>query len=101
MGLFLGMVFTWLVILLGIGLAVVGIRALLRRQGPWRWTAVPSLLLVIGVVLNIVLDVRADPTSHNLWPFEVLAAIIVGIGILGILELLRMGLTWGSRGGNA
>jgi hypothetical protein len=101
MDIFLGMGFAWFVIFLGVGLAVFGIRAFLRRRGAWRWTVVPPLLLVAGVVLKVAVDVRIDPTSHNLWPFEVLAAVIAAIGMLGILELLRLGVTWRSRGGNA
>jgi hypothetical protein len=33
--------------------------------------------------------VRADPTSHNLWPFEVLAVVIAASVLLSGLELIR------------
>jgi hypothetical protein len=45
--------------------------------------------VVAFVVLRIVIDTARDPTSHNLWPFEIL---MVGTGALlaiGVLKLLR------------
>ena len=96
----MGMVFTWIVLILGAILAVFGARALVVRRGPWRWMALVLLLLVLGVVLRIVVDVRADPTSHNLWPLEVLAAVIAASALLGILEIIRMGAVWLGRGGH-
>jgi uncharacterized membrane protein SirB2 len=85
----MGMLLTVFVLLLGIGLAVFGVRALLRWQGGWRWAALVPLLLVLGVVLNIVLGIRADPTSHNLWPVEVLGVIVLASAVLGLIELGR------------
>jgi hypothetical protein len=84
------MLFTWSVLILGIGLVALGVRALLRWRGGWRWVALLPLLLVVGVVLRIVLDVRADPTSHNLWPFEVLAVVVAAGALLGLVELIRI-----------
>jgi hypothetical protein len=45
------------------------------------------------VMARIVVEVALDPTSHNLWPFEVVIAVVLG-GFLaligtGIGELLR------------
>ena len=87
----LGITFTWFVLLLGVGLVLLGARALLRWRGVWRWAALVPLVLVFGVVLKIVMEVRADPTSHNLWPFEVLFAVIAAGALLGVLELIRIG----------
>jgi hypothetical protein len=86
----MGILFTLFVLLLGIGLAAFGVRALLRWQGGWRWAALAPLLLVLGVGLNIVLGLRADPTSHNLWPFEVVGAIVLASAVLGLIELGRI-----------
>jgi hypothetical protein len=86
----MGILLTVFVSILGIGLTVVGVRALVRWRGGWRWVALAPLLLVPGVVLNIVLKVRADPTSHNLWPFEVLGAIVLAGAVLGLIELCRI-----------
>jgi hypothetical protein len=31
------------------------------------------------VVGRVVIDTAADPTSHNLWPFEVVLAVVVSV----------------------
>lgn len=36
-----------------------------------------------------VIDTTRDPTSHNLWPFEILQFGIVALAIVGGLELAR------------
>jgi hypothetical protein len=94
----MGMLVTWFVLLLGIGLTVFGVWALLRWHGVWGWAALVPLLLVLGVVLRIVIDVRANPTSHNLWPFEVLAGVMAAGVLLGVIALIRLGLSWHGRG---
>ena len=30
-----------------------------------------------------------DPTSHNLWPFEILQASVVGLVLIGVMMLGR------------
>jgi hypothetical protein len=32
-------------------------------------------------LLRVIVGVTADPTSHNLWPFEVILACVVGLGV--------------------
>jgi hypothetical protein len=68
----------------------LGARALVRWRGGWRWVALLPLLLVVGVVLRILLEVSADPTAHNLWPFEVLAVVVAAGALLGVLEVIRI-----------
>jgi hypothetical protein len=42
----------------------------------------PGLLAVVAAVfLRIVVEGTADPTSHNLWPFEVIIAVGLGFSI--------------------
>lgn len=58
-----------------LGLAVLGlgwpIWAWRRWQGNWRrLAAVPAVVMGL-VVLNIIIGGVIDPTSHNLWPFEI------------------------------
>ena len=86
----MAMLFTLFVLILSIGLAVFGARALVRWRGGWRWAALIPLLLVLGVALRIVVETRADPTSHNLWPFEVLGVVVISSAVLGLLELCRI-----------
>ena len=97
----MAMIFTWTILLLGVVLLGLGARALVVWRGKWRWAALAPMVLVLGVVLRIVLDIRADPTSHNLWPFEVLAAVVAGGALLGLLELIRVGAAWFGRGQQA
>ena len=51
--------------------------------------------LVFAVIGRIAVDVASDPTSHNLWPIEILIAGVVGLfwGFLagGVGELILRG----------
>jgi uncharacterized integral membrane protein len=84
------MLLTLFVLILGIGLVVFGARAVVRWRGEWRWAALAPLLLVLGALLKIVVEIRADPTSHNLWPFEALGVVMISSAVLGVLELCRI-----------
>lgn len=64
--------------------------ALRNWTGSWRWCAAAPLLFVIATALKIVLEVRADPTSHNLWPFELLGILAIASALLGSLYLARL-----------
>jgi len=86
----MGYAFTLFVAVIAIGFAALGGRALLRWRGAWRWAASLPLLVVLWVVGNIVMEIRVDPTSHNLWPFEVLGVVVIAIAALGVLELRRV-----------
>jgi hypothetical protein len=73
---------------------ISGIDRLMARVRFLSW----SLLLVLDVMRSIVLELRADPTSHNLWPFEVLSAIVFSTAVFGLLELCRIAGACLSRG---
>ena len=51
--------------------------------------------LVFAVIARIAVDVTSDPTSHNLWPIEIVIAGVVGLfwGFLagGVGELILRG----------
>lgn len=58
----------------------------LRRGGLVVGGAVPA-----AVMVRVVVDTMKDPTSHNLWPFEVVFAALFGFGLAyaaGLLGLL-------------
>lgn len=59
-----------------LALGVVGagwpIRALRRWQGGWKTLAALPALVMAFVILNIIVGALFDPTSHNLWPFEII-----------------------------
>ena len=79
-------IFMLLVALFVMGFVVGTVAALRRWRGGWRLMALLPLLGVITVVVTIVVDVSADPTAHNLWPFEVLGAVGVASAGLGSLS---------------
>jgi len=65
----------------------------LIRQSIW----VPVLAVTAGFVLAVLgrveIETARDPTSHNLWPFEViiaggvgLAAALIGVGLARVLQ---------------
>jgi hypothetical protein len=55
--------------LAGMGLPLYGV---LKWDGRWRVAAAILFALFGFVVLRIIIGTTIDPTSHNLWPFEVL-----------------------------
>ncbi len=69
--------------LYGWGLAVVALVAAVLRgsfgASIWRSLVVPAVAVPAVVLARVVADGFADPTSHNLWPFEVVIALIVGV----------------------
>lgn len=46
--------------------------ALWKWRGGWRLAAAVPAVVMVVVLLRIMTDVSHDPTSHNLWPLEVL-----------------------------
>lgn len=76
-----------------LGLAGIGapLWSVWKWRGGWRIAAAIPAGVVVFVVLRIVIDTARDPTSHNLWPFEILMAgtgALLGIGLLWLLRRL-------------
>ena len=68
---------------------VLAQRAALRWQGGWR---VAGLVPLIGWALwaiAVAVEVRRDPTAHNLLPFEILFGVALALGWLGAVALSR------------
>jgi hypothetical protein len=59
---------------------VLSLVAVWRVKGVWKLVATLPILAVFAVGLNIVLGTSRDPTSHNLWPLEVV--LWSGVGII-------------------
>jgi hypothetical protein len=76
---------------LALVLACVGapIWALWRWRGWWRLAAVVPFAVMAFVVGRIVVDTARDPTSHNLWPFEILYSGAAGLALIAVLALVR------------
>ena len=77
------------VLALGIGGIALPIRAIYRWNGGWRLAAALPTAWVGLVVLRIVLGTAVDPTSHNLWPFEIVYASVVSLVAIGVLTVAR------------
>jgi hypothetical protein len=60
-----------------------------KWRGGWRVAAAVPACVILFVVLRIAIDTARDPTSHNLWPFEILQFGTVALGIIGGLTLTR------------
>jgi hypothetical protein len=60
-----------------------------KWRGGWRIAALAPALLMAFVVLRIMRDTARDPTSHNLWPFEILMFGLVSLGIILGLAIAR------------
>ncbi len=77
--------------MLGIGVCgfVLPLRALWRWRGGWRVAAMVPTALMVFVVLRLIIGTTIDPTSHNLWPFEILMVGGLSVLIMVVLTLLR------------
>jgi hypothetical protein len=63
--------------------------ALWKWRGGWRVAAAVPALLMAFVVLRIIVDVGRDPTSHNLWPLEILMFGAASVAIILVLAFVR------------
>lgn len=76
-----------------LGLGIVGVVAPVwawrRWKGGWRVAAAVPAAMMGFVVLRIVLGTAADPTSHNLWPFEILQVGFLSLVVIGVLLAVR------------
>jgi hypothetical protein len=76
-----------------LGLLVGGFVApawgLWKWRGGWRMAAAVPAVLMAFVVLRIVVDTAHDPTSHNLWPFEILQNGTISLVIMAALKIAR------------
>ncbi len=81
--------FMFAVAVLAIGGLAATAWALVRWRGGWRLAAAVPATGLAFVVLRIVVDTARDPTSHNLWPFEIVYAGGAALLVIGALALLR------------
>lgn len=82
-------------LLLAFGVLVVAALAASLVRSVTRWCGA-SRGIAIGVAVTfgtwlfkLVVDLRADPTSHNLWPIEAVGMTLVALLVLGTCALLR------------
>ena len=74
---------------LGIGGVAAPLWAIRRWRGGWRVAAAVPAVMTGFVVLRIIVDTAGDPTSHNLWPFEILQVGMLSLVVIGVLLAAR------------
>lgn len=78
--------------LYGIGIAAVlllgPVLRVLSPAGLWQATAILGATAPAAVFARVVVEATLDPTSHNLWPFELLIAALVGFPLAFIAALV-------------
>jgi hypothetical protein len=77
--------------MLAIGLAGIAVPlwSWWKWRGGWRVAAALPAAVVLFVILRIVFDTSRDPTSHNLWPFEVLMFSAGALVAIAALKMVR------------
>lgn len=83
-------------------LSVVALAALLlcggRVASLWRATWVAAVSVPLTVAIRVIVDTMKDPTSHNLWPIEIVIAAIAGFAcalpgaLLGTVLAMALGI---------
>lgn len=77
------------VAVLGLGGLATTAWAVARWRGGWRIAAAIPAVGLAFVVLRILIDGARDPTSHNLWPFEIVFAGGLALLAIGALAVVR------------
>ncbi|MGR6035638.1 MAG: hypothetical protein ACU4EQ_00295 [Candidatus Nitrosoglobus sp.] len=69
--------------LMGPGLLVIILAALMLRLYEttpfWRIVKIIGATVPAAVLTRIIVDGLKDPSSHNLWPLEVIIALVIGL----------------------
>jgi hypothetical protein len=60
-----------------------------KWRGAWRAAAAIPTSVIVFVVLRIIVDTQRDPTSHNLWPFEIVIWGGAGVALMLVLGIAR------------
>jgi hypothetical protein len=76
-------------IVVGLAGIIVPLWSFWKWRGIWRIAAGIPVAVVIVVLLRIVFDTSRDPTSHNLWPFEVLMWSAMALVAVWVLKMAR------------
>jgi len=81
----------FMLVMLALGLVGLGgpAWALWRWRGGWRIAAAVPAAALLFVVLRIMVDGARDPTSHNLWPFEILQVAALSVVVMVVLLVAR------------
>jgi len=91
-----GIVTRLLIFALGLTMLALGLSGLAlplwlcwRWRGGWRFAAAMPVALMSFAVLRFEIEVTRDPTSHNLWPLELLLFALCSLAISAALLIAR------------
>jgi hypothetical protein len=76
-------------VVLAVVLVASLIRSTLRWRGGWRAAALLVAIAIAAWLAKLVVDLRSDPTSHNLWPMEGAAVMFLALLVLGVCAASR------------
>ena len=81
----------FMLIILALVLAGIGVPlwSVWKWRGGWKIAAAAPTAGVVFVVVRILVDTARDPTSHNLWPFEILMFGTLALACTGVLRVAR------------
>lgn len=81
----------FMLIILALVLAGLGVPvwSVWTWRGGWKIAAAVPAAVVVFVVMRILVDTARDPTSHNLWPFEILMFGTLALACIGVLKVAR------------
>ena len=65
------------------------LRARNHWHGNWKHVATLPFIALALIVFNIIVGITLDPSSHNLFPFEILLWSLGSLGFIGICSLIR------------
>jgi len=81
--------FMLMVVALAFGGIAAPIWAIRRWHGGWRIAAAVPAVMIGFVIARIAVGTASDPTSHNLWPFELLQVGALSVVVIGVLLVAR------------
>lgn len=81
--------FGWLALATGALGIFLPARGVWRWRGAWRVAAGVPAAMMAFVAIRIVFDGLRDPTSHNLWPFEILIWGSLSAAMMVLLYIAR------------
>jgi len=86
-------------LLAGVVFACLGapVWVLWKWRGWWRLAGVVPFAVMAFVVGRIVVDASRDPTSHNLWPLEIVYTGAAGLALIAVLAVARRFTRAGAR----
>jgi hypothetical protein len=80
------------------GLFLLGFSALALSAGGvsslWKIAGIMGASMPAAVLARVAVDCARDPTSHNLWPFEIVIALSVGLAAAATGTLIGLFAAW-------